>query len=227
MKTKNNIYLLIIASAVIVSSFTQCKSLNNRQKGTVIGAGAGGTIGAVIGKQSGNTALGAIIGGAIGGTAGALVGNYMDKQAAELQRDLKGATVTRVGEGIKITFDSGILFDVNQSNLKPAAQTNITNLATVLKKYNDTEILIEGHTDASGSDELNQNLSVMRAKSVKSYASNLGVAGSRMNDVGYGETQPIDDNTTTSGAANNRRVEIAIMANDKLKRAAKKGQIGN
>ena len=227
MIIRKNIYMIAVISAVIISSFTQCKSLNNRQKGTVIGAGAGGTIGAVIGKQSGNTALGAIIGGAIGGTAGALVGNYMDKQAAELQRDLKGATVTRVGEGIKITFDSGILFDINKSELKSAAQTNITNLATVLKKYDDTEILIEGHTDASGSDELNQNLSIMRAKSVKSYASNLGVASSRMSNVGYGESQPIADNSSADGAAQNRRVEIAIMANDKLKRAAKKGQIGN
>ncbi|HEX9641713.1 MAG TPA: glycine zipper domain-containing protein, partial [Candidatus Krumholzibacteria bacterium] len=117
------------------------------QGGAIIGAGAGGAIGAIIGERSGNTAMGALIGAAIGGAAGAYIGHYMDKQAEEIQRDLEGATVERVGEGIKITFDSGILFDINKAALQPAAQANLDRLAVILQKYADTNILIEGHTD--------------------------------------------------------------------------------
>ena len=128
-------------------------------RGGAIGAAAGGIIGGIIGKQSGHTATGAIIGAAIGGTAGALIGNYMDKQAEEMQQDLKGAKVERVGEGIKITFDSGILFEVNKSDLQTPAKSNIENLAKILNKYDDTNILIEGHTDSTGTLEHNQLLS--------------------------------------------------------------------
>lgn len=194
-------------------------------RGGAIGAGAGGALGGIIGSKSDNTAKGAILGAVVGGTAGALIGNYMDKQAAELERDLEGATVERIGEGIKITFDSGILFGFDSSELTASSKENISELATVLKKYEDTEILIEGHTDSKGAEEYNQQLSERRAASVSGQLKSLGVAGSRTSEVGYGEIQPVADNSTDAGRSLNRRVEVAIFANKKLKRAAQRGEI--
>ncbi|MDD3642250.1 MAG: OmpA family protein [Candidatus Krumholzibacteria bacterium] len=203
-------------------SLVGCASLSGTEKGAITGAAIGGAAGAIIGKQSGNTATGAIIGAAVGGAAGAYIGNYMDKQAAEIQRDLEGARVERIGEGIKITFDSGILFDVDKSDLRAEAQTNLTNLAGVLNKYADTNILIEGHTDATGPDDYNLDLSKRRAQSVSNYLSLQQVDATRFTIMGYGEAQPIADNETVEGRQANRRVEIAIMANDKLKKQAEK-----
>ncbi|MBN2170469.1 MAG: OmpA family protein [Candidatus Krumholzibacteriota bacterium] len=212
----------IIALAALALLSAGCSSMSQQDKGVVIGATSGAVIGGVIGEASGNTALGAILGAAIGGAAGGIIGNYMDKQAAEMERDLEGARIERVGEGIKITFDSGILFDVNQADLQPAAQENLGKLAVILKKYEDTNILIEGHTDADGSDAYNQQLSESRASSVAAYLGQHEVAAARMITVGYGKAQPVADNTTAAGKRQNRRVEVAVMANDKLKKAAEK-----
>jgi outer membrane protein OmpA-like peptidoglycan-associated protein len=194
--------------------------MKKRDQGAIIGATAGAVIGGVIGDSAGNTAVGAILGAAIGGAAGAYIGNYMDKQAEEMKRNLEGATITRVGEGIKITFDSGILFDIDKSALQPQAQTNLTKLAVILNKYEDTEILVEGHTDATGPEDHNMDLSIRRAQSVSSYLSIQQVMSTRFNVLGYGEVQPIADNETVEGRQMNRRVEIAIFANDKLKKVA-------
>ena len=199
-----------------------CASMNRTQKGMAVGGATGAVVGGVIGKQAGNTAVGAIIGAAVGGASGAYIGHYMDKQAAELERDLAGAKIERVGEGIKITFDSGILFDVNKADLQPAAKQNLTNLATVLNKYDDTNILIEGHTDTDGSEEHNFALSERRARSVSMELAQHSVPSARMTIMGYGEAQPVADNGTSWGKQANRRVEIAIMANDELKKAAEK-----
>ncbi|HMG10134.1 MAG TPA: OmpA family protein, partial [Mucilaginibacter sp.] len=198
-----------------------CNSLTKTQKGAAIGAGAGGTVGAFIGKAAGNTALGAIIGGAVGGTAGAFIGRNMDRQAAEIKQTVPGATVTREGEGILVKFDSGILFDTDKADLKPAAQTNLQNLATSLQKNANTNILIVGHTDDTGSDSHNMDLSVRRAESVKSYIVAGNVSASRLTTSGKGEAEPIADNTTTAGRSQNRRVEIVIVANDQMKQQAK------
>ncbi|PWK72946.1 outer membrane protein OmpA-like peptidoglycan-associated protein [Mucilaginibacter oryzae] len=198
-----------------------CNSLTKTQKGAAIGAGAGGTVGAFIGKAAGNTALGAIIGGAVGGSAGAFIGRNMDRQAAEIKQTVPGATVTREGEGILVKFDSGILFDTNKSDLKPAAQTNLQNLAASLQKNPETNITIIGHTDNTGSESYNQTLSVKRAEAVKSYLMAGNVASSRMTVTGKGESEPIADNSTADGRAQNRRVEITIVANDKMKEQAK------
>lgn len=149
----------------------------------------------------------------------------MDKQAEELEEDLEGATVERVGEGIKITFDSGILFDVDKSALTPNAEANIRELAETLKKYDDTNILVEGHTDATGSDSYNMNLSERRAESVMSYAASIGVDRSRFQIKGYGETQPVATNDSETGRQQNRRVEVAIFANEELKEAAREGDL--
>jgi len=219
---KKLLIVSVISSMLLSLTLTGCGTSKTFQGGA-IGAAAGGLIGGIIGKQSDNTALGAIIGAAIGGTAGALIGNYMDEQAAEIERDIAGAKVERVGEGIKITFDSGILFATNSSKIEQQAKNNIASLAVILNKYNDTNILVTGHTDATGSEEYNQKLSEKRAQSVVNYAKLQGVASFRFNIVGLGETEPITTNDTEWGRKENRRVEIAIFANDDLKEAAEKG----
>jgi outer membrane protein OmpA-like peptidoglycan-associated protein len=223
MKALLKIFITMIL-CISIALLTSCGA-SNALKGGAIGAGAGGAIGAVIGHQFGNTALGAIIGAAIGGTAGGLIGRHMDKQAEEMRKDLKGAKVERVGEGIKITFDSGILFDINSSDLQPAAKTNIQNLAKVLEKYPDTNILVEGDTDSTGSADFNQKLSERRAQAVADYQKGLGVAVSRIQTVGLGKANPVASNATEEGRRQNRRVEIAIFANDKLKKAAENGTL--
>jgi outer membrane protein OmpA-like peptidoglycan-associated protein len=195
-------------------------SWSRKTKGAIIGAGTGAAVGGVIGKQAGNTAAGAIIGAAVGGAAGAYIGNYMDKQAEEIERDLEGAKVERIGEGIKITFDSGLLFDVNESTLKTRSRENLTNLAQILNKYEDTHVLLEGHTDATGPSDYNFDLSERRAKSVANYLAGVEVNPTRFTIMGYGEDQPVAENDTATGRELNRRVEVAIYANEKLKKRA-------
>lgn len=217
------IYLLI--TLLFASPIQYGCNTSKAVQGGAIGAGTGAAVGGLIGKKTGNTMLGALIGAAIGGTAGALIGNYMDKQAAEIEQDLDGAKVERIGEGIKITFDSGLMFDVNSSELKSVPRENLDKLSAILKKYDDTEILVEGHTDSSGSDDYNYKLSGERAQSVSSFLQGKEVSVNRLTVYGYGETQPIADNETDTGRMQNRRVDIAIYANDKLKKAAEKGEV--
>lgn len=212
----------MVLAALVMAGFQNCSKMTKTQKGTVIGAAAGGTIGALIGKKAGNTAVGAIVGGAIGGTAGAFIGRKMDRQAEELKQSIPGAEVIREGEGIIVKFDSGILFDVNKSELKSAAMTNIQNLASSLKNFPETNVLIIGHTDDTGSDAYNSRLSERRAESVKQFAISQGIPSLRLNTHGKGESEPIADNTTEDGRSKNRRVEIVIVANEKMKEEAKK-----
>lgn len=200
-------------------------SASNAVKGGAIGAGGGAVVGGVIGNAAGNTALGAIIGAAVGGTAGAIIGNTMDKRAEEMRQDLANARVERVGEGIKITFDSGILFVTNSSELQPAAKANIESLSKILNKYPDTNILIEGDTDNEGTEEYNQQLSERRARSVADHQKGQGVAGSRISTVGLGELNPVTSNATAAGRQQNRRVEVAIFANETMKDAAENGKL--
>ena len=204
----------------LVLGLTGCASMNKAEQGAVIGAAGGAVLGGVIGRAAGNTLVGAIIGAAVGGAAGAIIGSYMDKQAAEIRRDLEGAKVERIGEGIKITFDSGLLFDVDKYDLRTASKENLGKLAVILNKYADTNILIEGHTDSTGPDDYNMNLSLERALAVNVYLSQLQVSSARFASKGYGEAQPIATNDTTEGRQQNRRVDVAIMANEKLKKAA-------
>lgn len=198
-----------------------CNSFTKTQKGAAIGAGAGGTIGAFIGKSAGNTALGAIIGGAVGGTAGAFIGKSMDKQAAEIKQTVPGATVTRQGEGILVKFDSGILFDTDKSDLKSDARTNLDGLAASLQKNPQTNITIVGHTDNTGTHEHNMDLSIKRAEAVKAYIASNNVDPARLTTKGKGESEPIADNSTVEGRSQNRRVEVIIVANDQMKKQAK------
>jgi len=216
MKKIGSKYLITVI--VVSGLFWGCGTSKTFQGGA-IGTAGGGVVGGVIGDQLGNTAMGVIIGAVVGGTAGAVIGDYMDRQAAEMQNDIKGAKIERVGEGIKITFDSGILFETNSSTLQTEAKTNITNLAVILKKYPDTNILITGHTDSDGTEEYNQTLSEKRARSVSDYTSIQGVTISRLSVIGLGENEPVESNETVEGKEQNRRVEIAIFANDDLKAA--------
>jgi outer membrane protein OmpA-like peptidoglycan-associated protein len=208
----------LIISFLVVSM--GCAEWNRTAKGAAIGAGVGGAAGGLIGYATGNTAAGVLIGAAVGGAAGALIGNYMDKQAAEIERDIEGAKVERVGEGIKITFNSGILFDVNKANLKDYSRTELTKLAAILSKYDDTNILLAGYTDSTGSEEYNMQLSRSRAQSVADYLVVQNVNSERFSVYGHGESDPVAANDTEGGRAQNRRVEVAIWANEKLKRVA-------
>ena len=227
---KNKIMRILSASALLLmvlvtQSLVSCKATNTT-KGGAIGAGVGGTIGGIIGHQSDNTVVGAIIGAAVGGTAGALIGRHMDKQAEELKNDLKGATVERVGEGILITFDSGLLFQHDSFGLQSATKGNLTELAKTLNKYDDTNILIEGHTDSTGEDAYNMTLSQNRAGEVENYLVSQQVKDSRISTKAYGERQPLAANDTEAGKQSNRRVEVAIYANNEMKKLAKKGELG-
>lgn len=215
---------ILLMFSISTTTLTSCNA-SRTAKGGAIGAGAGGAVGAVIGRAAGNTAVGAIIGAAVGGTAGALIGRRMDRQAEELRQDLEGAEIVRVGEGIKITFDSGLMFAINSSDLNQNTKSNLADLAETLKKYEDTDILIEGHTDSTGAEDYNQTLSEKRANSVSGYLMTLGVSGQRLTTIGYGENQPIADNESASGREKNRRVEVAIYANEKMKKAAKRGDL--
>ena len=203
--------------------------MSKTKKGGLIGAGAGAAAGAVLGRVIGGdakgTAIGAIIGAAAGGATGAVIGRKMDKAAEELQRDMANAKVERVGEGIKITFDAGILFDTNKADLRAASVAEIDKMAAILQKYADTNVIVEGHTDASGSDAINQPLSERRAQAVANEAVAKGIATSRITTRGYGASQPVADNGTAEGKQANRRVEVAIFANEKMKKAAEKGTL--
>jgi outer membrane protein OmpA-like peptidoglycan-associated protein len=212
--------ILAVVVVMVVGSLG-CSGWSRKQKGAAAGAAAGAVVGAVVGKSAGNTAVGAILGAAVGGAAGAYIGDYMDRQAAEIERDLEGARVERVGEGIKITFDSGILFDVNKAVLKDKSKSDLAELAVILQKYDDTNILLEGHTDDTGTEEYNLELSRLRSQSVANFLAEDGVLASRFTIMGYGESQPIADNATDEGRALNRRVEVAIYANEELKKIAK------
>ena len=216
---KKIIALCLILSLVLMGM--GCAEWSRMQKGAAIGAGAGGVAGGLIGHAAGSTVVGVLLGAAIGGAAGAFIGNYMDKQAAEIERDIAGARVERVGEGIKITFSSGIMFDIDRAVLKEQYKGELSELATILNKYEDTNILLEGHTDSTGTEEYNLDLSKKRSQSVANYLATQKVNPARFSIMGYGESQPIASNESSEGRAQNRRVEVAIYANEKLKKVAK------
>jgi outer membrane protein OmpA-like peptidoglycan-associated protein len=213
---------LVFSIGICAMILSGCKSMNNTKKGAAIGAVAGAAMGAIVGKATGNTALGAILGAAVGGTAGVLIGKKMDKQAEEIKKEIPEAEVKRVGEGIEVIFNQKILFDFNSSTLGDPARNNLGDLVTILQKYPDTNIEIQGHTDARGSDEYNQSLSEKRAGVVRDFLLQKGIAASRVKAVGMGKRVPIATNETVEGMAQNRRVEFLISANEKMKEDAKK-----
>jgi outer membrane protein OmpA-like peptidoglycan-associated protein len=196
--------------------------MNKTEKGVVIGASTGAVIGAIVGNKSNNTAIGAILGATVGGAVGAVIGNKMDKQAKKMEEDLgKTATVERVGEGIKLTFNSQLLFDYGKTDLKESNKADLQKFSETLKQYTDTDLLVVGHTDNVGSDAFNQTLSEKRASAVSNYLASLGISYNRLRIEGKGELQPVSSNDTEEGRTQNRRVEIAISANEKMKAEAK------
>lgn len=181
--------------------------------GAVLGAGAGAVTG---GKK------GAVIGGAVGAAAGAtggyLIKRYMDKQQKELEREVKGATVERRGDQLYVKFDDAILFDVNESTIKPQARGDLEELARVLKEYKDTVLVIEGHTDSTGPRDWNEELSLARATAVVDFLTDRDVAIQRMTARGFADSRPVASNATTDGRRQNRRVQVRIAANEELQR---------
>jgi len=208
--------------AIFALGLGGCANLSHTQRGAMIGATTGAAAGGVIGKATGSTARGAIIGAAVGGAAGALIGRQMDKQAEELAMAIPGATVQRVGEGIVVTFDSGILFDFDRAELRPAAMENLRNLAESLQKHDKTQVLLIGHTDGIGSADYNQALSERRAHAARNYLISLGVSPLRIEAVGRGMMEPIASNDTEAGRQENRRVEVAIFAGEEMRREAQR-----
>ena len=222
--------IAILACAMTV--LTGCATLNNLAKGSLIGGVGGGAVGAGVGAAIGGdkgAAIGAAIGTAVGAGAGAIIGNVMDKKAEELAA-LEAAQVETVEDAnglkaIKVTFDSGILFATNKSNLSAEAKSNLKKFADEMKDLSDTDITIYGHTDNTGSAEVNERLSLQRANAVSAELQADVIAKSRITTEGKSFTMPVADNSTAEGRAQNRRVEVFISANQNMIAAAENGEL--
>ena len=224
---KKNAVVLGLSSSLLFTSCEAVKNSNNTQRGVAIGAASGAVIGGILGNnigKGGNAALGAVLGGIVGGAAGGIIGNKMDKQAREIKTALPGAEVERVNEGIKVTMKENMVnFAFNSSELSSSAKTNLDKLAKVLVNNPDTNINIYGHTDNKGTDAYNMTLSEKRANSVVNHLASHGVKRNRMFAKGMGESDPVATNETEAGRAENRRVEFAITANEKMIKDAQNG----
>ncbi len=225
MMNKNLKKMAVALMAIaMLTSCEAVKNANNTQKGAVIGTAAGAVIGGIIGNnvKKKNSALGAVIGGVVGGVAGGVIGKQMDKQAQKIESEIPGAEVTRVGEGIDVVFDenSGVYFATNKYDLNAKSRANLDKLAGIFKEYPDTNIIVEGHTDSTGDDKYNMTLSKNRADAVTKYLISKGLDAGRFTTYAHGETLPKYDNSTAEGRAKNRRVELGIVANEKMKREA-------
>jgi len=215
--------------AVVVlgaTSLSACSMLNSKERGAVIGSATGAAIGGAVGSKNGSTSRGVLIGAVVGGAAGAIIGHQMDQQAKELDQNIAGARIERVGEGIQVTFESGLLYDFDSDVVKSAAQANLRELARSLAKYPDSELLIVGHTDSKGDDAYNMRLSERRAAAAVSYLVQQGVARARVRGSGRGEEEPVAANDSEAGQQQNRRVEVAIYANEAARAAARRQVTG-
>ncbi|WP_333695635.1 OmpA family protein [Flavobacterium sp.] len=226
MKKGSFVLAVMLIGFWIFNSCESVKNTNNTQRGAGIGAVAGAVIGGVIGNnvgKGGNGALGAVLGGVVGGTVGGVIGNKMDKQAREIEQALPGAEVERVGEGIKLVLgENAVRFETGKSTLTAQARANLDKLVPVFQSYADTDIVIYGYTDSTGSVEFNQKLSEQRAASVRTYLASKGLVASRFQTIGMGINDPIGDNATVEGRSKNRRVEFAITANQNMIKDAEK-----
>lgn len=237
MKTFFKQFKLVALTFVIITGLNSCdaiKNANNKQKGAVIGTAGGAILGAIIGNNVGKKGdggeLGAVIGGVVGGTAGVLIGNKMDKQAQKIETEIPGAKVERIDDSILVTFDeqSGVHFETNLFNITPTSATLLHKLGGILQEYPDTKILVVGHTDSSGTASYNMTLSEKRGYAVTNYfIQNIGLNSSRFTTSWFGESEPVADNSTAEGRAKNRRVNIAIIPNEKMIEDAKKEAANN
>jgi len=209
-----------------MSGCTAIKNANNEQKGAVIGATGGAILGAIIGNnvKGGNSGVGAVIGGVVGGAAGVIIGNNMDKQAQKIEEEIPGAKVERIDDGILVTFDenSGVHFETNKFNINSSSEILLNKLAAILKEYSETNVLVVGHTDNVGPSNYNSTLSEKRGYAVTNYFIKEGINSQRFTTSWFGESQPIANNSTAEGRAKNRRVNIAIVPNEKMVENAKK-----
>ena len=221
----------LICTALILSG---CGNMSNLAKGTAIGGGSGAAVGAgvgaLIGKDGKGAAIGAAVGTAIGAGVGALIGNKMDKKAAELAAAMEDANIEVVTDAndlkaVKVTLESGILFNTSSSTLNDASKAALRKFASNMADLPDTDLTILGHTDNTGSPEYNDKLSVQRAASVASYLQNCGMSIDRMTIEGRSFHEPVADNSTKEGRLQNRRVEIYITANEKMIDQAQKGTL--
>ena len=228
MKKINAVILLIVCAFFVLQG---CGTWSNTAKGTAIGAGAGAATGAGIGAIAGKgkgAVIGAAVGAAVGAGAGAIIGNKMDKQKAELE-EIEGAQVEDVTDvnglqAIKVTFDSGILFETGKSSLSEASKNALKNFAVSLNNSPDTDVTIYGHTDNTGSRALNEQLSRDRAESVANFLKINNIKGNRLTTAGKAWDEPVADNNTVGGRALNRRVEVFITANEKMIKDAEDGK---
>ena len=223
MTTRIPVDVVAMMTSVILLLSSGCATNpdgTTEYKRTAIGALAGAAVGAGTGSLiagRGHRGTGALIGGAIGAAGGGAIGNYMDRQAAEMKRRLPEAAIAREGDKLYVALSSGILFDVDKTDVKPAARDSIAKAAEVLVKYPDTYITVEGHTDSTGKPEYNQGLSERRANAVRDLLVSGSVPSSRLSIKGYGASDPVADNSTTEGRQSNRRVQLEIRPNEKLK----------
>lgn len=224
MKNVKVVTLGVCLSTLVFSCSTK------QGTGSLIGAGGGALVGAIIGKLAGNAAVGAAVGGAVGTATGAIIGKHMDK-VAEQARQVENAKVEQVTDNnglsaVKVTFDSGILFDLNKYDLKTASKTDLAKFSTVLKNNADCQVDVQGYTDSTGNDGINIPLSENRAKSVYNYLLSCGVSASQFKNVsGFGSANPVGDNTTAAGQQQNRRVEVYLYASKAMVDAANNGTL--
>ena len=227
MRTNTRLTILpTILAALVLAGASGCASMSGTSKGAVIGGTVGGVAGGVIGNQTGSTTRGAIIGAVVGGAAGAIIGHKMDQRAQEIQQKVPGAVVERVGEGIQVTFPSGLLFDFDSYVVKNTAAANLNQLANNLSKYGDSSLMVAGHTDAVGSSQYNQALSENRAQAAARYLSAHGVSR-YIATAGLGEREPVSSNETEAGRQQNRRVEVAIYASEAYRNRLMKSNTGD
>ena len=235
MKAKSLKLFSIVLCALFVLS--GCQSMNNTAKGGLIGGGGGAALGALVGTlvsgrsdKGKGAAIGAAIGATVGAGTGAIIGKRMDK-AADAAKQVENATVETITDAnnltaVKVTFDSGVLFATNKYDLNSNAKSNLAEFAKILKEYNDADVAIYGHTDSTGSDAINDPLSVNRANSVANYLKSLGVSANQIQSVeGKGSKEPVADNSTAAGRSQNRRVEVYMYASEAMINSANNGTL--
>ena len=204
---------LSLSACTTMNAYTGQQQLSSTAGGAMIGAGTGAVVGAFAGAATGNDPrIAALIGAGLGGLTGAAVGHYMDQQEAELRAQLQstGVSVTRVGNQIILNMPSNITFDTDSATVKPDFNQTLVSVGLVLKKFNKTIVDVYGHTDNTGTEAHNQDLSQRRAVSVATILANQGIDQRRFYIEGKGETDPIASNATETGRTQNRRVEIQI-----------------
>ena len=214
--------LMLMVLAVLFLSSASCSSLGRTERGGIIGAASGAVIGGVVGRATGSTARGAIIGAAVGGAAGALIAARMKDKAEVLQERLPNANVEQVGEGILVTFESGILFGFDSSQPGLEARENLSSFADALSDMRDADVLVAGHTDSVGEEDYNDDLSLRRARAAVNYLASQGIPLDHLSMAGLGESEPVTSNDTESGRQTNRRVEVAVYASEEMQENARR-----